>query len=58
MARKTEKGGNSVEGERITIRLPIELKECLQQEANRKGITLHDLIVFNLWEGLQRTAPK
>ena len=43
---------------KTTIRLPTELKEQLQQEANRKGITLHDLIVFILWEDLQRTVPE
>ncbi len=39
-----------------TIRLPAELKEQLQREADRRGITIHDLIVFILWEGLQHTA--
>lgn len=32
----------------ITIRLPIELKDELQQEANNKGYTIKDLIVFIL----------
>ena len=41
-----------------TVRLAAELKEQLQQEADRRGITLHDLIVFILWEVLQHTAPE
>lgn len=32
----------------ITIHLPIELKDKLQQEANNKGYTIKDLIVFIL----------
>lgn len=47
-----------MEREETTIRLPVELKEKLQQEANRRGITLHDFIVFILWEDLQRTVPE
>ena len=47
-----------MEREQTTIRLPAELKEQLQQEADRRGITLHDLIVFILWKGLQHTAPE
>ncbi len=35
-----------------TIRLPIELKERLQQEAYKKGITLKDVIVFILQDYL------
>lgn len=49
--KKTEK-------EQTTIRLPAGLKEQLQQEADRRAITLHDLIVFILWEALQHTAPE
>ena len=32
--------------EQITIRLPIELKEELQREADIKGYTIKDLIIF------------
>ena len=39
-----------------TIRLPVELKEQLQQEADRRGTTLHDFIVFILWEDSQHTV--
>ena len=44
--------------EQTTIRLPAELKEQLQREADRRGFTLHDLIVFILWRGSQCTAPE
>jgi predicted DNA-binding protein len=37
-----------MEKEQTTIRLPEELKERLQSEADRKGYTLKDLIVFIL----------
>ncbi len=33
-------------GEKTTIRLPAVLKEQLQQEADRKGYTIKDLIMF------------
>lgn len=37
-----------MEREQTTIRLPAELKERLQQEAERMGYTLKDLIMFVL----------
>ena len=39
-----------MEREQTTIRLPAELKEQIQQEAERKGYTIRDLIVFILWD--------
>ena len=36
--------------EQTTIRLPAELKEKLQQEAERKGYSITELIIFILWE--------
>ena len=36
--------------QQITIRLPVELKEQLQQEADRRGYTLTDIILFILWD--------
>ena len=48
----------SIEQEQTTIRLPTGLKDRLQQEADRRGITLHDLIVFILWKELQHTVPE
>lgn len=44
--------------EHTAIRLPAGLKEQLQQEADRRGITLHDLIVFILWNGQLHAAPE
>lgn len=44
--------------EQTTIRLPAELKEQLQREADSLGVPLHDLIVFILWKGLRCTPPR
>ena len=38
------------EREQITLRLPAELKEKIQQEADMRGYTVNDLIIFILWE--------
>lgn len=38
-----------MEREQTTIRLPVELKEKLQQEAEIRGYTIRDLIVVILW---------
>lgn len=35
--------------EQTTIRLPAELKERLQREAEERGYTMTDLILFILW---------
>ena len=53
---KGEAMGN--EREQTTIRLPAELKDQLQREADSLGVPLHDLIVFILWEGLRCTPPR
>lgn len=45
-----------MEWKQTTIRLPVELKEQIQQEADRRGTTLHDFIVFILWEDSQHTV--
>lgn len=44
--------------EQTTIRLPAELKEKLQQEADKRGITMRDmvLIILNLY--FENIAPK
>lgn len=42
--------------EQTTLRLPVELKEKLQQEAERRGYTITDLIIFILWEHFQNTV--
>ena len=36
--------------EQTTIRLPAELKEKLQRQAERMGYTITELIIFILWE--------
>lgn len=41
--------------EQITIRLPAELKEQLQQEADKRGYTITDLILFILWGYFEQT---
>lgn len=43
-------GDERVEREQTTIRLPADLKRALQQEADRRGYAVRDLIVFILWE--------
>ena len=44
--------------EQMTIRLPLDLKEQIQKQADLMGITLHDLILFILWEDNLHTFPK
>lgn len=45
--------------EQITIRLPAGLKEELKQEAEKRGYTVTDLIVFILWNYVHSTiVPK
>lgn len=39
-----------------TIRLPAELYEAIRREADERGITLHDLIMFILWNSLKDIA--
>lgn len=33
----------------ITIRLPVELRKQIEQEAYRKGYSITDLVIFVLW---------
>ena len=44
----------SMNREQTTIRLPAELLEALREEADRRGYSLKDLILFLLWETVQR----
>lgn len=37
----------------ITIRLPSELKEKLQKEADRLGVSFNGLVIDYLWSGLE-----
>ncbi len=46
------------EREQTTIRLPAELKRQLQQEADRRGISLKDLVVSIFYRYLENTSPK
>ena len=49
---------SSANKEQTAIRLPKELKEELQREADRRGYTLKDFIMFILWDYLENAAPK
>lgn len=35
--------------EQITLHLPVETMEVLKQEAEKRGYTITDLIIFILW---------
>lgn len=41
-------------GETLTIRLPLEIKMELKQEAWEKGLTLSDLVRLYLEEAMER----
>mgnify|MGYP004551247429 FL=1 len=56
--RNDGRGGVDMEREQTTIRIPADLKEKLQKEAEKKGYTTKDLIVFILWEYFQTNFPK
>lgn len=45
-------GGERMEREQTTIRLPAELKEQLQQEADKLGISFNGLVVSFIRKGL------
>lgn len=48
-----------MEREQTTIRLPYELREQLQKEADKCGYTITDLIIFILWNFVHSTiVPK
>lgn len=51
-----QKEGENMQREQTTIRLPVELKDKLQQEAEKQGYTLRDLIVFILWDFVHATT--
>lgn len=48
-----EKGGKKMEREQTTIRLPVELKEQLQQEAERRGDSFNSTIIKFILLGLK-----
>ncbi|WP_408646997.1 ribbon-helix-helix protein, CopG family [[Clostridium] colinum] len=41
-----------MEREQTTIRLPVELKERLQQEALDRGISFNEIMIIALWKYL------
>ena len=43
-----------MEREQTTIRLPIELKEKLQQETLKKEISFNEIITIALWKYLEK----
>lgn len=42
-----------MKSDRITIRLPAELKERLQQEADCKGYNVSDIVIFAILDYIQ-----
>lgn len=50
-----QEGGGAMEEKRIdkkeqiTLHLPVETMEVLKQEADKRGYTITDLIIFILW---------
>ena len=45
-----KENGDETMRSQTTIRLPAELMEQLRREAQEKGYTVSDLIVFILWD--------
>lgn len=43
--------------EQTTIHLPADLKEQIQRQAEERGYTIRDLIVFILWDHVRLTIP-
>lgn len=39
--------------EQTTIRLPAELKEQLQREADRRGVSFNAMVLILIYKGLQ-----
>ena len=44
--------------EQTTIRLPAKLMKRLWQEADKKGYTVTDLIIFLLWDFVRATISQ
>lgn len=42
-----------MEKEQTTIRLPVDLKERLQQQADKRGYSLNMIIIIVLQKGLE-----
>ena len=52
--KRNSLGGGEVEREQTTIRLPVELKEMSQQEADKRGISFNALVVWTIQKGLEK----
>lgn len=50
--------GQEMKTEQTTIRLPVELKDKMQKEADDRGYTINNLIVFILWDYFENTAQE
>lgn len=50
-------GGEEMTREQTTIRLPVELKEQLQQEAERQEISFNKLVMMAIKSFLQDNPP-
>lgn len=46
-----------MEREQTTIRLPLELKAQLGQEAKKKGMSFNSLVILLIGLGLNRVEP-
>ena len=44
---------NQMEREQTTIRLPVELKKKLQQEADKRGISFNAIMILFLQKALE-----
>ena len=53
MEQKPERGRERMEKEQTTIRLPVDLKERLQQEADKRGDSLNTMVIVVLRKGLE-----
>ena len=52
------KGGEGVKKAQTTIRLPKELKEQFQREADEKGMPMKDLLLFILHDYFENIVPE
>lgn len=42
----------------LTLRLPYALLEQIRKVADSRGMTLHDLMLFILWEAMRDAVPE
>ena len=55
---KQMKGATAMAREQTTIRLKHRMLDALRAEADRRGYTVNDLIVFLLWEHVRSTSSQ